>query len=432
MAFKKRGTRGRVKFTKHVFKHIIKKHYKRSEIEALEELLSEHKGCGDHGSEEQKDSGSGSKQVNGGAQQNTVTNPLSPLQEQTVIDELIRFIENELRHVSNRRHVPYPKTVKHDEVIIPKVTEVEITAFKEMFADATSQIKPLRAKLARHIMTTGAPKILKYERDGDDIDDDAIVDFWVERDERVFTTTIPRAKTQAAVSLLCDLSGSMGEGSMNLLGSYEPNETHKVKKYYQAGVAMIAASETLHALRTPFRATGFTDTASLHRHSSGNVVPREIEEDLKKDTNGDLTRKYNRFRPNVHYIFKDWRESYQAVRYRLGAIAPFGANCDPEAIAIEARSLLSVSAHRRILIVISDGMPTNGVDTSILRAEMRYVLEDCKRAGIEVIGLGILSDAVRMYYENCDVVEETNDIAPKLHDLIAQLMKREFKQSIFV
>jgi nitric oxide reductase activation protein len=86
-------------------------------------------------------------------------------------------------------------------------------------------------------------------------------------------------------------------------------------------------------------------------------------------------------------------------------------NPDGEALAWAAGRLAEHRADRKILMVLSDGDPATGDgNPAILRSDLHARVDAIGRAGIEIVGVGILDDAVEAFYPRSIVVR-------KLHEL---------------
>ncbi|WP_374957022.1 hypothetical protein [Paraburkholderia sp. BL25I1N1] len=86
-------------------------------------------------------------------------------------------------------------------------------------------------------------------------------------------------------------------------------------------------------------------------------------------------------------------------------------NPDGEALAWAAARLLDRRAHRHILIVLSDGYPATGDgNAAILRSDLQARVDDLRGRGVELIGVGILADAVEAFYPASSVVEHLEDL----------------------
>ncbi|PCE23205.1 cobalamin biosynthesis protein CobT [Paraburkholderia acidicola] len=86
-------------------------------------------------------------------------------------------------------------------------------------------------------------------------------------------------------------------------------------------------------------------------------------------------------------------------------------NPDGEALAWAAGRLADHRADRKILMVLSDGDPATGDgNPAILRSDLHARIDAIGRTGIEIVGVGILDDAVETFYPRSIVVR-------KLHEL---------------
>ncbi|MGN4222785.1 cobaltochelatase CobT-related protein, partial [Burkholderia gladioli] len=86
-------------------------------------------------------------------------------------------------------------------------------------------------------------------------------------------------------------------------------------------------------------------------------------------------------------------------------------NPDGEALGWAAERLLARRAGRRILMVLSDGYPATGDgDPALLRADLRARIAELGARGVELIGVGILDDAVETFYPTSTVVERLPDL----------------------
>ena len=97
-----------------------------------------------------------------------------------------------------------------------------------------------------------------------------------------------------------------------------------------------------------------------------------------------------------------------------------GGNNDSDAVMWAYRRLLERKEPRKLLIVMSDGAPSSafkGHAHDALLAATRHIQD---KSDIELFGLGIKSDAVNMYYDNNEVVNELCDI----NGALLEVMKR--------
>jgi cobalamin biosynthesis protein CobT len=205
-------------------------------------------------------------------------------------------------------------------------------------------------------------------------------------EKRVFAQRGEEITNQVAVSIVVDQSGSM-DGS----------------RIENARLAAIAVGETLDALGCDFEITGFwnIDRACSSRH----------------DRDGSF-----------HFFnFKGFGENFKRVKTRLLRMKADGWNSDPEAVLGAAKRLAVQEASRKILIVMSDGQPCGGQN---VKDYLREVVSKISKAGIEIYGIGIESQAVAQYY-NADtgsahvVVNKIDDLAVSVFKLLkGKLLRR--------
>lgn len=96
-------------------------------------------------------------------------------------------------------------------------------------------------------------------------------------------------------------------------------------------------------------------------------------------------------------------------------------NPDGEGVAWAASSLMENPRRRKILMVLSDGEPATGdTPSSWLEEDLSARLAAMRRAGIETVGVGIQTDAVKTFYDDHVVV---NDLQGLVETALGQLSK---------
>ncbi len=203
-------------------------------------------------------------------------------------------------------------------------------------------------------------------------------------DDRLFRRRQETVRTDAAISLLIDNSGSM-------LGD----------KMLLAMMAGYGLTQTAERVGIACECLGFTtcggspDAFEGGREASGGVA-------------------YSRWDPLHLPIYKAFDERFSPLVRRRFAAAAEGqwfcdANVDGESVAIAARRLLARREPRKVLIVVSDGRPSAGARKD-LRAHLHATVKAVMRAGIELIGIGIGDDAVRTFYPRAIVLGRIEEL----------------------
>jgi len=101
-------------------------------------------------------------------------------------------------------------------------------------------------------------------------------------------------------------------------------------------------------------------------------------------------------------------------------------NPDGEALAWAATRLADHAAERRILMVFSDGYPATGDgDPLVLRSDLRERVAAIQKRGIELVGIGVLTDAVEAFYPHNVVVSRLAELPSTVFSVLsAMLLKR--------
>jgi cobalamin biosynthesis protein CobT len=287
-------------------------------------------------------------------------------------DDLIKQVKDQVLDIAkgeakaHRRYIPNPRALARDRWVKPyerkpEHAQAEYNKAKEAVA---GQIRGLKGKLLNVIRARAASRMESGHRRGKldkarlaQVPTGNVNVFQVEKEGETLDT---------AISVVIDLSGSMGPG-------YDP----KYKAYY-AKLMAIALSETFDALNVPFEVIGFH-----------NDWDRTVS-----DTPGCM-----RNEPIEYVIFKEFGENYKRVRTRMNHITGNGNNTDGEAVMACALRLAKRPETRKIMFVLSDGMPAGGgVDRHTLCNHLEEVITEITKAGIEVVGIGAMTDHIKDFY----------------------------------
>jgi len=186
----------------------------------------------------------------------------------------------------------------------------------------------------------------------------------------VFTSKESRIDVKGtAIHILTDMSGSM-------LGD----------KFVASGAAVCLLQEALTPLGIPVKITGFTE---CFKHGT------------------------------MHYILKDWTERPSPKKF----IEEYGKcwdrmiqNADGESILWGAAQLYARPEPRKILLVLSDGMPCADNAGDCYTFTKDVVREVSKK--IECYGIGILDDSVSKFYPDHTVLYRLDDLEACLFDVV--------------
>lgn len=233
----------------------------------------------------------------------------------------------------------------------------------------------------------------------------------------VFKHRAARKEIDAAVTLLIDLSGSMGDN-----------------KQFVAACCAIALSESLHKLSVPFCVMGFNTLYDLDIKNLSHIIPehkalmdanqrawlinksisdihynRERDESIEK-----LRRSRVRFLPASIYHFKDFTDSYLDTRQSISLIArsAAGANHDAAGLYHAYKETIKRSEKKRVVIVLSDGQPSaSGIPAHNQLLKLTKRIEEEK--AVELMGIGICDKSVKSYYRRWAVVNDVEELPTK-------------------
>ena len=219
-------------------------------------------------------------------------------------------------------------------------------------------------------------------------------------ERRLFWLDRYQPTSDCMVSLLVDCSGSMKEYANAL-----------------AGIADILV-RALEQAKVTTEVLGFTTGAW------GGGRPRA-------EWMGRGRPKYpGRLNETCHMVFKDAGRNWRRARHDLAAFLKldiYREGVDGEAIEWACSRMLAHGARRRILIVISDGCPTDGAtglanDEFYLGNHLREVVDRHTAQGdVEILGLGVGLD-LSPYYQRCLATDLGQGLDNRLFFEIVQLI----------
>lgn len=142
----------------------------------------------------------------------------------------------------------------------------------------------------------------------------------------------------------------------------------------------------------------------------------------------------NVLRVNTEILTFSWDH-----RSIIGAIKPFGTkvsdeailarfntmadkmwgNDDADAISYAYNRLCQQHTKRKVMIVLSDGSPADGVGDSDPYYALGYVVDQIElEKKCDIIGIGIMDDSVKHFYERRIVIPDSNQLEEKLLEVI--------------
>jgi cobaltochelatase CobT subunit len=263
-------------------------------------------------------------------------------------------------------------------------------------------INVMRRKLERAILSKANRDWETGKEDGR-IDSKRLVSAVAGRVD-VFKDRIDQPEMDTALSVLVDLSGSMYG---------QPAEV--------ASECVVAIAESLDRTGVAYEILGFNSQSSQEAKLAPKISRAESE-------GSDL--RWSRYEPIDIWEFKRFSDRLFEAKGSISQLKECvgGNNVDGESVMIAFKRLKQRPEKRKILMVFSDGQPAAHSDSpSMLRVHLKKVVRTILKSGVECIGIGILSDAVKRYYPTYVVVDSLEDLATNVMEQLSQaLMGKRF------
>lgn len=257
-------------------------------------------------------------------------------------------------------------------------------------------VGPLQKDLERAISARSASSWSAGHRSGR-LHSSALARLTAFSDDRAFRRKHVNTTKDVAVSLLIDCSGSMS-------GS-------KIKT---AAYAAYGLSSVLDRMSISHEVLGFT--------TSGGMPPGMAAE--------RVTHRLSYAREQSLYIpiLKPFSERLGSECKKRFAALPeaywLSENVDGESVQIAATRLLQRPETRKILIVLSDGQPACPGNVTALRRHLQKTVMEVTRQGVDVLGLGIESDAPKGYYPKHVILNELSELPTTVIGEIKRLLMK--------
>ncbi|MDE1748132.1 cobaltochelatase CobT-related protein [Klebsiella pneumoniae] len=209
-------------------------------------------------------------------------------------------------------------------------------------------------------------------------------------DDRVFRRKEDHKAVNACVQQVIDLSGSMGGRKIEL-----------------ALASAYTLADALDRIHVPNVITGFT--------TYGNPDVATMSK-----------RGFSRFEALMLPIIKNWHEKANSpeIRARMGCVAetfPLLNNVDGESIAQLASLFAGRMEDKKIMIVQSDGAPCAAGDG--FSNHLRSVTNDIENTSdINLLAIGILTDAPRQYYKNYALVYKVEELGTSVVSELSRII----------
>lgn len=276
--------------------------------------------------------------------------------------------------ISYKRGKPMPS--RGNSWIQDVVDSTDLSEYTKVKSHIASNVSVMSSKLRRALLS-------KQQRDWDfgrqdgRLDTKRLVQAY-QRVPTVYKQRTDREEADTAISILVDLSGSMGGTKSKV-----------------ARDCAVAISECLEGSNMSFRVSGF----------SNNSMPEDY-----------VSGRYHREERLDHSIYKDYEGAYRVCKASISQLnnCVGGNNSDYDFVAEELATLRRRPESRKVLFVLSDGHPAcSGSSSSVEHCRLiKNMVQQAHRVeGIESVGIGIMSDAVERIYPNSVVVNDISELS---------------------
>jgi len=285
---------------------------------------------------------------------------------------------------------PCPSALEADQWIVPKKGEEAI--YNQIKKQVQQQISALRSKLI-HIIRSRAISREQYEQDNGKLDTSSLYRLRL-GSKQVFSKTVSGQMLDTAVTVLVDLSGSMGDSNF------------AYSRACYARMTAVALAETFESINVPFEIIGF--------HNSYDIP-------FKPDRSGAFVNRL----PFEYHVYKSFEEVHRSVRCRLVGITGRQENADGEAIVGVARRLVVRPESRKLMFVISDGKPVcPGLSDEVGSRHLIDSIKKVRGAGIILFGIGVQHlDIVRYYgVEHSICVDKLDKMAENIFKVVRSVL----------
>jgi len=214
----------------------------------------------------------------------------------------------------------------------------------------------------------------------------------------VFRTKATVQGKSTAVSILLDASGSMSRRKMNVAQS-----------------AMQVLLEALADLKIPTEALTFT---------TGNALDvTQLIQQTGLDVS-QLRERYGRLSNLEIGLIKRFSEPVKVAMSRLPNLTGTGLTPLGEAIQVAASRLIVRSETRLILLVLTDGKAGCEGGTLSAAIHAQEMAGRITKAGIELIGVGILDENIREIIRDAMVIRQIEELPVQLCKLLSRTLMK--------
>jgi len=279
--------------------------------------------------------------------------------------------------------------------------------YTEMFNEIKPLINQTATALERILINKKESAYVGKFRTGQRINSRRLYQFASKDNPRLFDRKYDQKEKKYIFNLVVDMSGSMAGGDYIYNDYPQMGESHKrlfekkkmeIKrsKAYRAAKTAILFANVLDKVGIPYMVSGFNSKVFFYSNY-GDRIDRKMQFS---------------FEQIVH-------EAYNTGR----AVGDCGTNNDADAVFLNRKKIEANNAedYQGVMVVLSDGLPANS--GYAIKQDLGKEVRDAQRGGIDVIGIGIQSSAVKNYYTNNIVIDNAEELPEKIVGVLKQKIK---------
>jgi len=293
-------------------------------------------------------------------------------------------------------NISIPVTTKYDKVT-DYTGKGDSVKYNKLKAEVMPMVNSIKNQFER-ILKVKENAHWKTEREQGVVNAKALARLATDKNYREPFKEFKKTETKnVAVQILVDMSGSMGG-----------------EKIKTAKMSAIAMGEALKALDITYEVTGFT--------SVGDPKVAAAAAKLGTGRHGKGKGRFNRFSERLElFVFKDFNGASLNGIEKMDAMSN---NPDGECVKWAAGRLMARKEKRKILFVLSDGMPAADGDMSILNRDLKEKVQQIMKSGIECVGLGIMTEAVKHFYPDYVIVKDLKSLPTETMNKLCKMIAR--------
>jgi len=311
--------------------------------------------------------------------------------------QLASLIESELQqHSSHAEGVYRVYSTKDDVVEVPK-TDRGFDYRKEI-EELRPYVSGLRRRLLRTLMGRKETRWLG-DRTRGSLDPRSLHRLVTCSSSRIFRKHVAAEAKNTACTLLLDLSSSMSGPAIDMCQKLA-----------------ILFGETLDMLGFPTEVIGFS------------TLDADVRAEVARETGvseEELAKRFSRFVPLYHSVFKAFEEPWRQVTGRFGAMGTKSLTPLGESLLFAGKRLAPRPESRKIVFCLTDGKPVVGAwDENVTWDHACESVGKLTRAGIEPVGIGIMESCVRDIFPRSAIIHTLEELPGEFLKQLCQLLTK--------